>query len=97
MKIEQKMFVKAAPERRVKDPYSLKLLAPEGEWKPREGYWTRRVLFGDCIECPPVEAKPEEPTVTVRAEPARLEDEPTPRPTKRAKKYEPNDGHGENQ
>ena len=88
--IEQRMFVKALPSRRVKDPYSLKLLAPEGEWKPRESYWMRRVLFGDCIECTPTE-------VPVSSEPERVSSDWASKPTKKSKKHEPPDGHGENQ
>jgi len=95
MTVAQKMFVKAAPGRRVKDPYSLKLLAPEGEWKPVESYWLRRVLFGDCTESAPVVIS-ETPAMEPK-KPERIAEEPAPRPTKYSKKHESGDGHGENQ
>ena len=53
------VFVIAAPGRRVKDPYTMKLLKEEGEWKPVDSYWLRRMQFGDVIEgSPSVEVSP---------------------------------------
>jgi hypothetical protein len=43
------VFLKSAPGRIVRDPYTLKKLADDGEWKPRTTYWERRLFFGDCI------------------------------------------------
>ncbi len=44
------MFVIPAPGRRVKDPITFKVLPAEGDDKPRNSYWTRRVVAGDCSE-----------------------------------------------
>ncbi len=43
------LFLKAAPGRRVKDPDTLQLLAPNGEWKPETSYWHRRLIEEDVI------------------------------------------------
>ena len=44
------MFVlKPAPGRLVRDPFTGAKLAPEGEPKPQETYWLRRVAAGDAI------------------------------------------------
>jgi hypothetical protein len=32
----------------VRDPISMQPLKKEGEWKPRNTYWLRRVKCGDC-------------------------------------------------
>ena len=88
---QRKMFVKPAPGRRLKDPYTFKLVDSAGEWKPVESYWLRAVLFHDAIECTP------EATTTTTKEPVKLSDETTPRPTKHSKKHEPTSGRGENQ
>lgn len=37
------IFVRPLPGMRVKDPDTLALLAPEGEEKPAESYWFRRI------------------------------------------------------
>jgi hypothetical protein len=37
----------------VRDPSSGKPLDPKGEWKPRNQFWTRRVLQRDAIEAEP--------------------------------------------
>lgn len=42
----------------VRDPINLKELKPEGEFKPRNSYWTRRVRCGDCSEGVPAKEKP---------------------------------------
>jgi hypothetical protein len=49
------MFVKPNPKwpLGVRDPISLGFLKPEGEWKPKNGYWLRRAHFEDVIECAP--------------------------------------------
>jgi hypothetical protein len=46
----KKIFVKPASGMLVRDPYTLKALDIEGEWKPQETYWIRRVACGDCLE-----------------------------------------------
>jgi hypothetical protein len=48
--MSQKLIVKAAPGRRVKDPYTLRPLSADGESKPRSAYWTRRLQDGDVVE-----------------------------------------------
>ncbi len=48
-----KLFLKAAPGMRVKDPLSLKVLAEVGEFKPDNNYWRRQLHFGDCVEVAP--------------------------------------------
>lgn len=37
----------------VKDPETLVSLKPEGEDKPRNAYWLRRVKDGDCLVIEP--------------------------------------------
>lgn len=46
------IFVRPAPGMRVRDPESMAVLPEAGASKPRNSYWERRVLFGDCIEGP---------------------------------------------
>lgn len=52
------MFVlKPAPGRLVRDPFTLAKLAPEGEPKPQDSYWLRRVKAGDAIVVEPSTSK----------------------------------------
>lgn len=44
----------------VRDPKTLLKLKPEGEWKPRNSYWLRRVLFKDVMA--PKDRKKARPT-----------------------------------
>lgn len=41
----------------VKDPKTFKPLKPEGENKPRNTYWLRRVQDGDCTIVKPTASK----------------------------------------
>ena len=54
----RKVFVKPNPQwPLLRDPVSLKMLDPEGEWKPKNNYWVRRLKFGDVLlgDAPTVE------------------------------------------
>lgn len=42
--------IKPAPGKAVRDPRTMKLLARDGEKKPRNIYWLRRLKDGDVIE-----------------------------------------------
>lgn len=52
----ESIFLKAAPGRRVKDPVSMRLLAEDGELKPKNVFWCRRLIDGDVIEAKPPSA-----------------------------------------
>lgn len=58
-----KKFLKPCkPGARVRDPFmeGMPLLRDEGEWKPVNVYWLRRLRFGDVVEAQPEAAsKPE--------------------------------------
>lgn len=41
--------VKPAPDKAVRDPRTMNLLAAKGEQKPRNAYWLRRVADGDVV------------------------------------------------
>lgn len=45
--------IKPAPGRAVRDPVTMKLLAEDGEEKPRISYWVRRLKDGDVIAVEP--------------------------------------------
>lgn len=47
------IFIKAAEGKRIKDPITFQLLAPEGEYKPHSTFWARRLMEQDVIECAP--------------------------------------------
>lgn len=49
----------------VRDPETRRPLAAEGEEKPRETYWLRRLADGDVVELEPVpvQATPAKPVV----------------------------------
>jgi hypothetical protein len=57
-KVQEMFFVKACEGRRVRDSETFHVLAPEGEWKPKNTYWLRRVRDEDVIEVeePKIEA-----------------------------------------
>jgi len=56
--MEEKMFIKPAPGLMVKDPVTGQPLPEEGDFKPRDIYWNRRLLDNDVIETkPPKPAK----------------------------------------
>ena len=42
-----------APGRQVRDPVTMRPLAAEGEEKPRDTYWLRRLIDGDVTEAQP--------------------------------------------
>ncbi len=44
------MKIKPADGKAIRDPFTLKLLAPEGEEKPRNSFWIRRLAAGDVVE-----------------------------------------------
>lgn len=51
------LFLKAVDGRRVKDPKTFAVLAPDGEFKPDNSHWRRQLMHGDVVETvPPVEA-----------------------------------------
>lgn len=55
----------------VRDPATLQPLAEAGEWKPKFGYWARRVLDHDVIEAePPAPDAPAAPAPAPAIEPA---------------------------
>lgn len=53
------MFVLPVEGRRIKDPVTLILLDPNGEWKPCNSYWDRKVKDGD-VELDPTATPDEE-------------------------------------
>ncbi|HFL4393807.1 TPA: DUF2635 domain-containing protein [Escherichia coli] len=42
--------IKPAAGKVIRDPLTMKLLAPEGEEKPRNSFWIRRLAAGDVVE-----------------------------------------------
>lgn len=69
--MSERFFLKPAEGRRVRDPQSMRLLSPDGEYKPQNAYWTRRVLDGDAIVSLPmlqVAPTPQEPKPKARKE-----------------------------
>ncbi|OSK94360.1 DUF2635 domain-containing protein [Escherichia coli] len=42
--------IKPAEGKAIRDPLTMKLLAPEGEEKPRNSFWIRRLAAGDVTE-----------------------------------------------
>jgi hypothetical protein len=54
--MSDKIFIKAPADRLVLDPMTHVRLAPEGEWKPRDVHWVRKLLQGDVVECVPPSA-----------------------------------------
>lgn len=64
----EKIFIIANDGKRIKDPITLAVLEPVGEWKPRNSYWLRKITFGDCREAAP----PQEKAVAPEAPPAKV-------------------------
>ncbi len=55
----EKMFITPAREGLiVRDPASRQPLPAEGAWKPRDSYWTRRLMGGDVVETEPPADEP---------------------------------------
>lgn len=56
----EKMFIKPARAGNVvRDPFALMQLLPaDGAWKPRDSYWTRRLIAGDVVETTPPADEP---------------------------------------
>ncbi|ENU7298185.1 DUF2635 domain-containing protein, partial [Salmonella enterica] len=44
-----KLYIKPAPGRAVRDPVTQQLLAADGEQKPRTPFWLRRLADGDVV------------------------------------------------
>ncbi|HCW6999413.1 TPA: DUF2635 domain-containing protein [Escherichia coli] len=42
--------IKPAAGKAIRDPLTMKLLASEGEKKPRNSFWIRRLAAGDVVE-----------------------------------------------
>ena len=59
-----KILIKAQPGRRVKDPLSLQLLAADGELKPDNVFWRRRLNDGDVVEIKAAPKAKSKPTIT---------------------------------
>jgi hypothetical protein len=47
--MSEMVFVRPAPGRLVKDPYTHVALKPEGELKPHDPNWARKINVGDCL------------------------------------------------
>ena len=45
-----KIFVKAVAGRSVRDPETKEVLNEAGEYKPRSGFWLKRIKQGDVVE-----------------------------------------------
>ncbi|CRL43989.1 hypothetical protein SGGMMB4_00796 [Sodalis glossinidius str. 'morsitans'] len=54
------LFVVPAPERAVREPYSMQMLPDAGAWVQRNGFWLRRLRFKDVLDITPP-AKPAPP------------------------------------
>jgi hypothetical protein len=55
----EKIYVVPAQGLTVRDPVTRAVLPPEGDWKPRDTYWERRLNDGDVKEGkPPAAAQP---------------------------------------
>lgn len=56
------MFVKPAPDRLVRDPFTRRPLPAEGCEVPEESYWLRRLRSGDILKAaPPAAPAPDAP------------------------------------
>lgn len=79
--------VKPAPGRAVRDPKTMKMLAADGETKPRNGFWLRRLAGGDVIElgAEPQDAGEDTEVVTEDIQPAAVDEKKTTRTNKGAK------------
>lgn len=59
----EKIYVIPAQGLVVRDPATRQPLPPEGDWKPRDTYWERRLNDGDVKEVePPAAARPAKKT-----------------------------------
>lgn len=54
------LFLKPAPGRIVRDPVTMTPIPPDGEEKPRDPHWLRRLHDGDVVEALPPEHSTEE-------------------------------------
>jgi len=54
MKKLEERFLKPSPGGKIRDPKTLKFLDEEGEFKPFNNYWRRRVKMNDVYEAKPV-------------------------------------------
>ncbi len=54
-KPQKQVFVKPNPKfgGLIRDPVSLQFVAKDGEWKPFNSYWMRRIKFSDVLEVDP--------------------------------------------
>lgn len=53
-----KIFVKAVEGRSVRDPETKNILDDVGEFKPRNGFWLKRLKQGDVVEAKPSKSDP---------------------------------------
>lgn len=56
----EKIFVKPGEFGSVRDPITMRMLKDEGEFKPRNSYWMRRVKQGDVVLTNEVRTSPKE-------------------------------------
>lgn len=56
---KDKIFLKPAEGRQVRDPATKEPLPAEGDFKPRNSYWLRRIKDGDVVMASPVKKKAE--------------------------------------
>ena len=75
-KVAEKVFVLPVEGRLCRDPITMKPLNPEGEQKPRDGYWLRRIRCGDCTKTKAKAAQPKPVPVEM----------PAPKPETKTKK-----------
>jgi len=57
--MSEKLFIKPAPGRKVRDPITTHPLADKGEKKPRNTYWLRRIAEGDVIDLESAKKQPQ--------------------------------------
>lgn len=57
--MQDKIFIKPADGRQVRDPVTKEPLYAEGDSKPRNSYWLRRIKDGDVVIVSPVKRKAE--------------------------------------
>lgn len=53
------VFIKTVKGRSVRDPETKQLLAETGEYKPRSGFWLKRLKQGDVVETKPTKTTKE--------------------------------------
>jgi len=54
---QDQIFIKPADGLTVRDPFTQRPLAPQGERKLRNAYWLRRLKDGDVVKTKPAAAK----------------------------------------